>query len=188
MRHAHWLAAILLFLALGYAAPAGGMAAAGHDMTEIDIEVEEWDEGDDAVFLYGMIEHHKAAVDMALKVVKTSKDEDVQRWAKGVIALQEKEISQMQKMIADLGLDDTHGAAAVMREHMRMMEENPASPDADVNFVAQMVPHHAGAIEMSLPALVESENPQLRVLARDIIKDQAGEIYEFTEWLKKKGY
>lgn len=179
--------AILFCLAVGGASLAGDAASGGHDMSGMDTGTGEWTGNEDGAFLYGMIEHHKGAVDMALAVVKTSKDPDVAGWAKSVIEDQEKEITLMRNLISQHGFTDVHGAADAMAEHMKAMLEEPVSSDPDVNFVAQMVPHHAGAIDMALPALVESDIKQIRILARDIIAAQAKEIYMFREWLEKKG-
>lgn len=177
-----------IFFAVGWMVAVAGENAGGHSMPGMEGAAAEWSEADDGAFLHGMIEHHKGAVEMALAVVKTAKDESVTTWAKNVIETQEKEILRMRELAGKLGLSDDSGAAEMMREHMRMMLEHPVSPDADIDFVAQMVPHHAGAVDMALPALVESTHPEIRKLACDIIAAQAREIFEFNEWLDKKGY
>ena len=153
----------------------GGQSAPGYN----------WTTQDDASFLYAMIEHHKGAVEMAEAVAGTTKDPDVARWAKAIIESQQREIALMERMNTAIGLRD-NGAGDMMREEMRAMMAMPHSSDADRDFVVMMIPHHAGAVDMSLPALVESENAAIRTLARDIIAAQATEIHEFKEWLDKK--
>jgi uncharacterized protein (DUF305 family) len=59
-----------------------------------------------------------------------------------------------------------------------MMNDMSVKPtgDADVDFVAMMVPHHQGAIEMALAVLRYGRNPQIRRLAQEIIVTQQQEI------------
>lgn len=146
---------------------------------------ERWSSIDDAAFLFGMIEHHKGALDMA-RAVRNSQDREVAEWAGDILEDQQEEITLMESIVRERNLSDPgHGAA--MRADMQAMTRSPASDNADVNFVVMMVPHHASAIDMSLPALVESQDKRIRKLARDIIDAQAEEIYEFREWLDRRG-
>lgn len=48
--------------------------------------------------------------------------------------------------------------------------------DADLEFVAMMVPHHQGAIDMAMAELRHGHNEQLRRLAQEIIVTQRQEI------------
>lgn len=48
--------------------------------------------------------------------------------------------------------------------------------DLDADFVAMMVPHHQGAIDMAVAVLRHSRNPQIRRLAQEIIVTQQQEI------------
>jgi uncharacterized protein (DUF305 family) len=51
-----------------------------------------------------------------------------------------------------------------------------ASGDVDKDFVASMIPHHQGAIEMAQAELRHGRNEQLRRIAQEIIVDQTQEI------------
>lgn len=144
-----------------------------------------WGTEDDAAFLFGMIEHHKGALEMA-RAVRSSRDKDVADWAEDILEDQREEIGLMESLVRDLGLRDP-GHGADMRLEMEAMLASPASADPDVNFVAMMVPHHAGAIDMALPALVYSRDMRIVKLAGDIVESQAEEIYEFRKWLDRKG-
>jgi uncharacterized protein (DUF305 family) len=64
---------------------------------------------------------------------------------------------------------------AAMKKMMNDMSVRPTG-DADVDFVAMMVPHHQGAIEMALAVLRYGRNPQIRRLAQEIIVTQQQEI------------
>jgi len=48
--------------------------------------------------------------------------------------------------------------------------------DVDADFVAMMIPHHQGAIDMALAVLRHGRNPQIRRLAQEIIVTQQQEI------------
>jgi uncharacterized protein (DUF305 family) len=60
----------------------------------------------------------------------------------------------------------------------KMMGDMAAKPtgDVDADFVAMMVPHHQGAIDMALAVLRHGQNPQIRRLAQEIIVTQQQEI------------
>jgi len=65
-------------------------------------------------------------------------------------------VSAMTKMMIDMGIRP--------------------SGDVDTDFVAMMVPHHQGAIDMALAVLRHGRNPQIRRLAQEIIVTQQQEI------------
>lgn len=171
------LLAVLLVAGAGRAAD-----MSGHDAQQQP----EWSGRDDAAFLRAMIVHHRGAVKMAEAVLTSTGDDDVRDWANGVIAQQNREIQDMEALVRELNIPD-EGHAAQMEKEMDAMMAHAASGDPDVNFVMQMIPHHAGAIDMALPALVYSENKRIRELARDIIEDQSDEIFDFREWLDENG-
>jgi len=60
----------------------------------------------------------------------------------------------------------------------KMMSDMTVAPtgDADHDFVAMMVPHHQGAIDMAVAELRYGHNEQLRRLAQEIIVTQQEEI------------
>jgi uncharacterized protein (DUF305 family) len=62
-----------------------------------------------------------------------------------------------------------------MRKMMREMSV-PSTGDVDRDFVAMMVPHHQGAIDMAVALLRYGRNEQLRRLAQEIIVTQQQEI------------
>ena len=64
---------------------------------------------------------------------------------------------------------------AAMNKMMADMTIKPTG-DVDRDFVAMMVPHHQGAIDMALAELRYGHNQQLRGLAQEIVANQQREI------------
>jgi uncharacterized protein (DUF305 family) len=58
---------------------------------------------------------------------------------------------------------------------MRAMER-PMTSDPDRDFLAMMIPHHQGAVEMARLLLVHGRDPLTRRLAEEIIASQQAEI------------
>jgi Domain of unknown function (DUF305) len=64
---------------------------------------------------------------------------------------------------------------AAMDRMMKGMDVKP-SGNVDADFVAMMIPHHRGAIDMALSELRYGKNEQLRRIAQEIVVDQQQEI------------
>jgi uncharacterized protein (DUF305 family) len=64
---------------------------------------------------------------------------------------------------------------AAMAKMMAAMDVTP-SGDVDADFVAMMVPHHQGAIDMAQAVLRYGRNEQIRRIAQEIIVTQQQEI------------
>lgn len=70
------------------------------------------------------------------------------------------------------------GMERMMRDMHVRYSGNP-----DVDFLAMMIPHHEGAVEMARLALVHGRDPATRRLAEDIIAGQSTEIAAMRERL-----
>ena len=171
-------------------APAASANAteAGHgNMEDMDSEngnaaLSTQDNYSDKVFLSMMIPHHSGAVAMCNEVLKTTKDPQVKAWAEEMGKAQKDEIVIMLKWLEDLGGKD-EAAWTRMSEDRRAMRGHGLSDNPDKNFVLMMIPHHAMALEMAYPALLQSGDPKVVDLARDIIVHQAQEIRAMRNWL-----
>jgi uncharacterized protein (DUF305 family) len=67
----------------------------------------------------------------------------------------------------------------------KAMAAAPMTGNADRDFVAMMIPHHQGAIDMATAELGSGKDPQLRRLARNIIAAQQREIRDMRDWQTK---
>jgi uncharacterized protein (DUF305 family) len=65
---------------------------------------------------------------------------------------------------------------AGMEKMMRDMHAAGATGNPDVDFLAMMIPHHEGAVEMARLEVVYGRDPLTRRLAEDIIASQTAEI------------
>jgi uncharacterized protein (DUF305 family) len=68
---------------------------------------------------------------------------------------------------------------------MKNMSAAPYIGDADADFVAHMIPHHQGAVEQAEVELKYGEDPQMRALAKNIVKAQKEEIAYMKQWQAK---
>jgi len=66
-------------------------------------------------------------------------------------------------------------AQAMDRMHAAMMAVNPTG-DTDRDFLAMMIPHHQGAIDMAKVVLLHTQDRRIRNLAQSIITEQQYEI------------
>jgi len=57
--------------------------------------------------------------------------------------------------------------------------------DADKDFVAGMIPHHQGAIDMAQVELKYGKDPDMKKMAEAVIRDQTREIEEMKAWQAK---
>jgi hypothetical protein len=63
--------------------------------------------------------------------------------------------------------------------------KNKSGDELDKTFLAEMIVHHEGALEMAQTLKVETKRPELMKLADDIIAAQTKEIEQMKMWQKE---
>lgn len=144
----------------------------------------------DLDFANMMIPHHQSAVEMAQEYLPMAKNEKIKLMAQNIIALQKKEIKELETIVANYkpeGGNSGDGANVLMQAMDKMMEEMNGmkmSGNADKDFLVMMIPHHESAVAMSKDQLLYGKNLDLKKLAQKILDEQKKEITEFKDWLK----
>ena len=75
----------------------------------------------------------------------------------------------------------------MMMDMQQKMSTMKSSGNVDVDFAMMMRVHHQSAITMAEAELQNGKDPQMRVMAKDIIRAQKKEISAFDKFLAKRG-
>ena len=138
----------------------------------------------DRDFVAMMVPHHQGAIDMAEAELSYGHNELLRRLAQEIIVTQQQEIAVMRRALVSVAASPSTGPEeasflarnnAAMARMMAGMQIKP-SHNVDRDFVAMMVPHHQGAIDMAEAELSYGHNEPLRGLAQEIIVTQQQEI------------
>lgn len=186
--------AAALVLALGTLTPAaaqtGGLDPAPNP-TSASLEVE---------FLQGMVPHHRAAIMMAEMAVQKATRPELRELAQKIIDDQEREIAEMTVWLRDwYGLEPPAGMMMPMESMMEMapmlhnvMPDMDARMEAlmrlsgpafDIEFMSAMSDHHAMAISMAVPVLINGHHADLVRMAERVVIAQGEEIQQMDTWL-----
>ena len=95
--------------------------------------------------------------------------------------------AQHHKMVMDMGakkIDVKQNIyLAMMDTMMYNMDTVKLKQYADLDFMRMMIPHHQGAIEMSLYEIQHGRNFEMKQLAKSIIAEQTNEIAQMGIWV-----
>ncbi len=147
--------------------------------------------GSDAMFLQMMIPHHEQAVVMSDLALSTSKDADVLKLAKQIRDAQAPEIIKMQGWLSDAGLSEDpghsmgNGMGGMLSDSDLSALKGSTDKAFDKLFLAGMIAHHEGAIDMVM-MIENSQDSDVKRLGQDIVKSQTAEIELMKELLKRK--
>lgn len=136
-------------------------------------------------FLSMMIPHHQMAVDMSKAVLPRAKDATVRNWANQIIRDQEREIREMTAWLKAFGGTDARMTGMMQGMMSGMANRVTSAANPERAFVQDMIPHHASAIRMATLALQNANDDRVLTLARDIVRAQAQEMFDFQQWLKR---
>ena len=141
----------------------------------------------DRDFVAMMIPHHQGAIDMAQAELRYGSNQQLLRLAQEIVVEQLQEITAMRNAVG--GAVSTPDAARAATGEAPFLHANDAAMAAmmagmtarltgniDRAFVAMMVPHHQGAIDMAKAELRYGHNARLHRIAREIVVDQMQEI------------
>ncbi|HZJ10719.1 MAG TPA: DUF305 domain-containing protein [Trueperaceae bacterium] len=171
-----------------HGAPATQMGAMNHgsDSSMPGLESLSGEEFEVA-FMSMMTAHHQGAIDMADWVLERGDDPDVLAAAQSIKDAQDPEIEQMAAWLREWYDSDVDATwAGMMNADMSgMVDAMGRGSDPDLAFLAEMIRHHQGAIDMAQVALERAEHQELRDMARDIVVAQAEEVHQYQTWLEQ---
>jgi len=140
----------------------------------------------DVMFLQMMIPHHEQAVEMSTLAETNSTNPEVLALAARIKAAQGPEIELMTKLLTDAGqammMDHSMGDNGMMGMDDMSALAAATGNEFDVLFLAGMIAHHEGAIDMTNP-VANSANMEVKKLAENIMTSQTAEIVEMTKLL-----
>lgn len=159
---------------------AGGMAASSREM------VMENGEYSDRAFIDAMVPHHQGAVDMAEVAVENAEHDELKSLAEDIVSAQEAEIEDLRAIKREefgtseipSGMSQEEMDAMGMTDPAQLADKRPF----DRAFIDAMTPHHRSAITMAEVAMKESDNPQVKEIAQDIVDAQKREIAQMERW------
>lgn len=147
--------------------------------------------GDPAIdFLYGMIPHHKAAIEMSESLLKYGgENAEIKKIAENIITNQSKEIEEMKDMIKRMELNpnvDEKKEQDYLKEYKNLFNKHNNNDISNVNsvdkaFAMEMIKHHEMAVSMSEIVLKYTDNKYVVDLAQNIIESQKDEIKQMRE-------
>ncbi|WP_030238898.1 DUF305 domain-containing protein [Streptomyces sp. NRRL S-455] len=154
----------------------------------------------DVSFAQGMIPHHRQALEMARMADGRASSGAVKDLAARIEKAQDPEIRTMSGWLkiwgedvpaAGAGMDHSasgHAGMPGMMGEADMAELEKSSGKAfDTKFLALMVEHHEGAVEMATVEKSKGRYAPAKTMADDIITAQNAEIREMNKLLGKSG-
>jgi len=161
----------------------------------------------DFSFLTMMEQHHMGAIEMARIALPRLERPELRDLADRIIASQEAEIAEMQELRSSMEQGTPTARTGDLAEMMNMMMQSMpgamqgtdmagmggqmpgaylerlcSSETPDLEFINQMIPHHAGAIAMAEAVIAHGGSSEVRALAEQIIQEQTAEIEQMRSW------
>ena len=144
----------------------------------------------DERFIDAMVPHHQGAIAMAEVALKNAEHEEIKQLSRNIVSTQQAEIEEL-KALKKEEFGTSNVPMEMSQQQMKSMgvmmdpQQRTNKEPFDKAFIDAMIPHHQSAIEMAQVALANSDNPQIRELALDIVSAQQREIEQMKQWRKE---
>jgi len=137
---------------------------------------------DEFGYLTMMIPHHEEAIRNGRILLEGTDRPEMRAFATSIIQTQTREVEQMRNWLASWypGRDTAVDYAPMMRDLTGLRGDA-----LDRAFLADMIPHHMGAVMMSQQLLGQglAAHPELEPFARTVRDAQHAEIVQMRGWL-----
>ena len=152
----------------------------------------------DKEFVANMIVHHESAMNMAEMALSSAGHQEIKDLAANINASQGKEVRDMRAWQSQWGYPATSGHSMTgMAEAGDSMEgmadmasalEGLSGDDFDKKFLALMIEHHQGAIDMAKPGVTNAYHQEIKDLTKAVVSAQSKEIEQMKQWQSQWGY
>ncbi len=138
-------------------------------------------------FIQNMIPHHQAAIYMSENLLKYTNYPPLQNIARDIIKMQTNGIEQMQEIArttrgyinSQINVNNYYTKyLSITKNMINEMKNSLRTPNINLDFVTEMIPHHKGAIAMCENLLQYCIDPRLKCVANTIIKEQSEGVRE----------
>jgi uncharacterized protein (DUF305 family) len=150
----------------------------------------------DIDFAQGMVPHHRSAIEMSQLAEGRAAYPRVLDLASRIEAAQAPEIDTLTGWLADWGAGGpdqsgmNHGGddmGGMMSEQDMQALMNAAGAEFDRLFLARMIEHHRGAVDMAVAESADGRNADALTMAETIRDSQSAEIAEMQQLLTELG-
>lgn len=146
--------------------------------------------GVDAMFIEAMIPHHDGAIAMSDLAVDRAEHPELRELARDISRKQSAENEQMREWYQDwFDTRVPEGRSSRIDRMMGFMMGGDVDLEAlgqaepfDKAFIEEMVPHHGVAIMMARMLRAQTNEPEMREFAEEIIDGQSAEIDQMLTW------
>lgn len=140
------------------------------------------------MFAQGMMPHHQQAIEMSNMALRNGASPEVKKLAKGIIAAQGKEISQLKYWLSatksSMTMGHDMGMGGMLTKNDLIALKKLKGSKFDAAFLKAMIAHHEGALEM-VSMLDRTKNSEAKKIAMDIRAGQSEEITLMKKLLAK---
>lgn len=190
------LAALTLVGCAGSAQDAGTGAGTSLDTPVITGEPAGFN-ADDVAFATNMVTHHKQAIELSAMVGERSTNPQVQALAQQITAVQQPEINVLNVFLVqwkenpeagDLDGHAGHTSMPGMVDEATLERLRSVSgAEFDRLWLASMIDHHRGAVEMAKAEIANGANVDAIAVARQMVATQEAEIAQMGQLQKELG-